>query len=151
DFADVLGIEHPAGQQVRLAAGEALVWARDTQGPPFRMRLAPSRADRRRHVRKYADGELGEDKSFFFRAPQKPRKLRAQNLQLFAQIAEGVDDATWDFHRRQGDYSRWFRVAIKDDGLADEAAAVERDQALSSAESRQRIRTAIEQRYTLSA
>jgi hypothetical protein len=151
NFADVVSIEHPNVGQVALATGDSLVWARRTQEPPFRMRIAPSRADRRRHVRKYAEGELGEDKSFYFRGPEGRLNLRAQNLQLFAQIAEGVDDETWDFHRRRGDFSRWFRVAIKDDALADQAQAIERDQSLSPAESRKRIRAAIEQRYTLPA
>jgi HAD superfamily hydrolase (TIGR01484 family) len=151
DFAGALGIERPGGGQVTLEAGEALVWVRHAQEPPFRMRAAPSRADRRRHVRKYAEGELGEDKSFYFRGPEGRLNLRAQNLQLFAQIAEGLDDATWDYHRRQGDYSRWFRAAIKDEELAADAEAVERDQSLSAAESRQRIRAAIERRYTLPA
>jgi hypothetical protein len=52
---------------------------------------------------------------------------------------------------RNGDYTAWFREAIKDDELAGEAAAVAEDQALDAAESRRRIRTAVESRYTLPA
>jgi hypothetical protein len=67
---------------------------------------------------------------------------------LFNQIADGVDDATWLHHFAQGDYSRWFRDTIKDDGLAAEAARIERQDDLSPRESRARIRAAIEGRYT---
>ena len=78
-------------------------------------------------------------------------KLRAQNLALFAQIAQGVDDETWLFHLRKADYSRWFREMIKDPDLAAEAEKVEKDEKLSANESRARIVKAIEQRYTLPA
>jgi len=46
----------------------------------------------RRHTRKYAEGELDEDRSFYFRGPEGRLNLRAQNLALFLQIAEGVDN-----------------------------------------------------------
>jgi hypothetical protein len=75
--------------------------------------------------------------------------LRAQNLSLFAQIARGVDDETWLFHLRKGDYSRWFREAIKDTELAAEAEKIENDKKLSASESRARILAAIERRYIL--
>jgi hypothetical protein len=56
-----------------------------------------------------------------------------QNLTLFVQIAEGVDDATWLHHLRAGDYSRWFRESIKDDGLADDVEDIERQESLTPA------------------
>jgi len=52
---------------------------------------------------------------------------------------------------RQGDYSHWFRHLIKDEELADETAAIEQDTALSAQESRSRIKSAIERRYTAPA
>jgi hypothetical protein len=118
--------------------------------PPFRLQIAPPRGERRRHLRKYAEGNLGEDKSFYFRGPDGKLNLRAQNLVLFNQIAEGVDDETWLHHLRQRDYSRWFRDAIKDDALADEAARIEKRQT-GAAKSRAAIKTAIEERYTAPA
>ena len=75
---------------------------------------------RRRHARKYSEGELGEDRSFYFRGPDGALSLRVQNLSLFLQIAAGVDDRTWLHHLRAGDYSAWIRDAIKDEDLADE-------------------------------
>ena len=62
---------------------------------------------------------------------------------LFAQIAEGVDEPTWEHHRRAGDYSAWFRNVIKDDELAQEAAAAEADSSLDAIESRRRILEAV--------
>jgi hypothetical protein len=102
-------------------------------------------------VRKYAEGELGPDRSFYFRGPADRLNLRVQNLDLFVQIAEGVDDETWLHHLRRGDYSRWFRDAIKNEDLAQEAAAIEQAPGGSAADSRALIRSAIERRYTLPA
>jgi hypothetical protein len=113
---------------------------------PVRIRVAAPRAERPRHRRKYAEGELGPDRSFYFRGPDGRLNLRAQNLALFVQLAYGVDDETWLHHLRRGDYSRWFREAIKDEALAAVAAAVEA-QGLPAAESRARIRAAIEERF----
>ena len=70
---------------------------------------------------------------------------------LFTQIAEGVDDETWLFHLQQGDYSRWFQEAIKDESLAEEVAEIEKSNHNSASESRNAIKAAIEQRYTLPA
>ncbi len=112
--------------------------------------LAPA-SDRRRHRRKYAKGELGTDKSFYFRGPDERLNLRAQNLSTFAQLADGVDDETWTHHLRRHDYSKWFREAIKDPVLADETATIEGQEDLSAADSRARILAAVRQRYTAPA
>jgi hydroxymethylpyrimidine pyrophosphatase-like HAD family hydrolase len=150
-FSTVLGQHAPALVPRSLKSGEALLWARYLEQSVQQFRITPSRIDHLRHRRKYAQGELGEDKSFYFRGPQGQLNLRAQNLVLFMQLAEGVDNATWTYHLRQGDYSRWFREAIKDEGLAVHAADIEGQAALSPAESRALIKAAIQQRYTLPA
>jgi HAD superfamily hydrolase (TIGR01484 family) len=105
----------------------------------------------KRHVRKYAEGELGEDKSFFFRGPEGELNLRAQNLSVFLQLAAGVDDNTWLHHLRAGEYSKWFREAIKDEDLGAEASVIETDESLSARDSRSRIREMVERRYTAPA
>jgi hydroxymethylpyrimidine pyrophosphatase-like HAD family hydrolase/GTPase SAR1 family protein len=150
-FSEALGQAPPVVDHVSLHPGEALLWSRQPAAMPYPLRIAPSRAQRARHRRKYAQGELGVDKSFYFRGPEGKLNLRCQNLVLFVQLAEGVDDATWMYHLRRGDYSRWFRDAIKDEDLAAEAARVEEQASLSPAGSRGLIRAAIEQRYTLPA
>lgn len=148
-FAQTAGQRAPTMHQPTLQPGEVLVWQPE-QGAPRRVRVEPAQTERLRHRRKYAAGELGPDKSFYFRGPEGKLNLRAQNLVLFVQLAEGVDDATWLYHLRRGDYSRWFREAIKDEALAEEAAKVERTSP-SAAESRAAIKAAIEARYTLPA
>lgn len=51
--------------------------------------------------------------------------LRAQNLMIFLQIADGVDDETWLHHLKPHDVSRWIRDTIKDEELADEVRKIE--------------------------
>lgn len=140
--------ETPPGVQLR--SGEALAWFCRTDTPPFHLRARVSRAERNRHQRKYMQGDLA-DKSFYFRGPDGRLNLRAQNLALFLQIADGIDDATWLYHLRNGDYTRWFEEAIKDRELASLARQFERAPELSPAEERKRLRETIEQRYTLPA
>ncbi len=127
----------------------ALVWDRRAGEAPFFLRIVPPRAERERHVRKYAEGELAPDRSFYFRGPDGALNLRAQNLIAFNQIAEGVDDRTWVHHLRRGDYSAWVRGAIKDVDLADEIERVERRDDVPPRESRALVREAIERRYTV--
>jgi hypothetical protein len=67
---------------------------------------------------------------------------------LFLQLAEGVDDATWLYHLRRGDYAQWFRESIKDESLFEETLAIAQAKGLSPADSRARVRAAIEKRYT---
>jgi hypothetical protein len=126
-----------------------VLWPID--GTPRRFRVAPARATSRRHRRKYAAGDLGDEGSFYFRGADGRLNLRAQNLMLFTQIGDGVDTDTWEHHRRRGDYSTWVRTRIKDDELADAIAAVERDAALDTDAARARVREAVEHSYTLPA
>jgi hydroxymethylpyrimidine pyrophosphatase-like HAD family hydrolase len=149
-FCAAVGAHPPAPPPRPPADGEVLVWVRDDEAVRV-VRPAPCQTERRRHIRKYAEGELPPDRSFYFRGPEEKLNLRAQNLILFLQLADGVDDATWLHHLRRGDYSRWFRDMIKDHALADDAAEIEKRPALSAAEGRALIRAAVESRYTLPA
>jgi hypothetical protein len=108
-----------------LAPEEGLLWTKE-QGVQ-KVVLRRPQARKQRHARKYAEGELGEDKTFYFRGPRGDLRLRAQNLVIFLQLTEGVDDQTWLHHLRAGEYSRWFEEAIKDPELAIEASAIEQD------------------------
>jgi hydroxymethylpyrimidine pyrophosphatase-like HAD family hydrolase len=149
-FARTLGRPLPAVEERPMETGEVLAWLPD-EGTPFRFQPITPHAERKRHLRKYAEGDLGPDRSFHFRGPDGRLNLKAQNLTLFLQIAEGVDDETWLHHLRQGDYSRWFRDKIKDPALADETQNVENQPDLSAQESRTLIREFIEQRYAAPA
>jgi hypothetical protein len=136
---------------IRVAEHEedgAPAWFVRIGEPPVRFRVAEPTSERRRHQRKYAEGQLGEDKSFYFRGPEGRLNLRAQNLELFSQIADGIDDETWRYHLRRHDISRWFHQAIKDESLAAEASTIEAQPDLAPRDSRAQIRAAIQRRYT---
>jgi hypothetical protein len=146
-FCRAVGEAPPEPPAQPIDRGKALFWTRRSKQPRLVSTFRP-RQETQRHSRKYVEGELGEDKSFYFRGPDGALNLRAQNLVLFLQMAEGIDDATWLHHLRAGDYSRWLRDSIKDDELANEVASAERDATLAASESRRRIKEAIERRYT---
>jgi hypothetical protein len=150
-FTTTVGESAPGGETSRLEQGEVLAWQRRGNQAPFRLRAEPGHTERRRHSKKYAEGDLPPGRSFFFRGPEGKLNLRAHNLIHFLELAEGVDEDTWNHHLRQGDYSRWFREGIKDPDLAAEAETVERTPALSAAQSREHIRAAVARRYTLPA
>ena len=149
-FARQTGRAAPRLPEGASAPQTMMVW--NVDNPEARVLVRPvPKGERRRHIRKYAEGQLGEDKSFYFRGPDARLKLRAQNLSMFMQLAEGVDDATWLHHLRQGDYSRWFHEAIKDHDLAREVAAAETAHHHDPSASRERIFAEIERRYTAPA
>lgn len=145
-FCEAVG-EH-APRVPRSTSDDAVLYWNRMKGPPRWVEVDRPAQDLKRHLRKYAEGDLA-DNSFYFRGPQKALNLRAQNLGMFLQIADGVDDATWLHHLKHGDYVRWFRDAIKDDDLAREAEGLtDQDDA---DETRAAIREIIERRYTAPA
>ncbi len=151
DYCAAVGEPPPVNTTVQ--PGESLVWfRRGVNGRrPEAFAAVPVQSERRRHRRKYAEGELAPDRSFYFLGPRHRLRLRAQNLMLFLQIGEGVDHDTWEYHRRRGDYSAWMRRDIKDEALAEQVAAIEADTRVDTDLSRSRIRALIEQRYTAPA
>jgi hypothetical protein len=150
-FSHVIGASPPPVPAVKLQPGEGIVWERQSESEPFWFRSFPPLAERQRHSRKYAEGEMTPDRVFYFRGPEGKLNLRAQNLQIFIQIAEGIDNETWLYHLRQGDYSRWFREAVNDEDLAAEVEEIEKMDHISPQESRALIKEKIEARYTTPA
>ena len=149
EFCRAAGDACPPSDDVAKSPQEVLVWSREAR-EHFTVRPIPSRSEHRRHIRKYMEGELPPERSFIFRGPEGKLKLRAQNLMLFMQMADGVDDDTWRFHLQRHDVSRWFDEMIKDRDLSAEAAEAEAAD-LAPDESRARIKAAIVKRYTLPA
>jgi HAD superfamily hydrolase (TIGR01484 family) len=150
-LASTRDLKLPMHDSSSLAQGQALMW-RPTQPdiPPARVVLEQARTMRQRHIRKYAEGLLAPERSFYFRGKEGKLKLRAHNLIIFIELAEGVDDETWLHHLRQHDYSRWFKEMIGDHELAAETETVESQAGLSPGESKKRVTAAIERRYTKS-
>jgi hydroxymethylpyrimidine pyrophosphatase-like HAD family hydrolase len=127
-------------------------WFVHSRERPFSMKVIPCKAKRIRHLRKYAAGDMGYH-SFYFRGPGGMHNLAARNLGMFCHIARGIDEETWEFHLRRGDYSRWLRETVKDGTLADVVRQVEVQAdapgSLTLKGSRGEICDAIESRYTL--
>jgi hydroxymethylpyrimidine pyrophosphatase-like HAD family hydrolase len=134
----------------READDHVVAWFLADGDAPSPVLTIPGRAERIRHLRKYAEGDLGGN-SFYFRGPGDRHNLKAQNLAIFRQIAEGIDEQTWLFHLRRGDYSRWIRDAVHDGPLAAEIEQIERRSDLSPGQTRAMLTSLINTRYTLPA
>jgi hypothetical protein len=91
-FCESVGQTPPALAPMTLQPGEAMVWLRDSSEGPFVLQTIPPRAERRRHRRKYAEGELAPDLCFYFRGSEGKLNLKAQTT-IFLQMAAYVDDA----------------------------------------------------------
>ena len=119
---------------------EVVCWPVRADERPFAMRVIPGQAERIRHHRKYAEGDV-RYQSFYFRGPTGKHNLKAQNLNVFCQIAEGIGEETWIFHLR--------RNVIKNRDLAAAVEDIERRIDLDPAQTRALVCAAIEARYTL--
>ena len=126
---------------------EVLCWRLRDGVEPECVKVAGPAQVHRRHRGKYAAGNVGSRRSFYFRGPHKTLNSPARNLYRFLDVAAEVDDATWEHHLQAGDYSAWFRHVIRDEDLAVEAARVEANRTLPPYESRRRIRKAVWRRY----
>ena len=131
-----------------LERGEAAIAWLNGDARVARFRVGKRRVQHRRHVRKYTEGELPPDRSFFFRGPTGSLNLRAANHARFVELADGVDEATWLHHFQQGDYSRWLRDMIKDPELAAEIVNLER-LGLGVAESRRQVLERVRAKYAV--
>jgi HAD superfamily hydrolase (TIGR01484 family) len=149
NFSAAIGRPPPLRpSDLSATSGEVVTWFVQGDNAPFPMQVIPTRSERIRHHRKYAKGNLRYS-SFFFRGPSDKQNLMAQNLMVFSQIAEGIDEETWLFHLYRGDYARWFRNVIRDPQLADVATEVQQRKGLLPREARRLICEAIKARYTL--
>jgi HAD superfamily hydrolase (TIGR01484 family) len=148
EFCSAAGVSRPKPCKLdKLPPGSALYWHIGTKHAHV-VRIEQPRTERMRHSRKYVEGNLGKTRSFYFRGREGKLNLKAHNLLVFVQLADGVDDDTWDYHLSEHHYSQWMRTEVKDDILADEVHAIEEARRLDS---REAICRAIEKRYTLPA
>lgn len=148
NFAEATGQPLCWPEDLSYRPDGVVTWLLQDGQAPFTMQTQPERAERLRHLRKYAEGNLRRH-SFFFRGADNRHNLKAQNLVVFCQMAQGIDEATWMHHLRRGDYSRWFRHGIKDDQLADQTERVEQRADLEPWQTRQMITELVSTRYTL--
>lgn len=123
-FADIIGDDIPPMDDVVLQKGEAMVWHRPSKEAPFLVRTLVPRQVLQRHKRKYAIGDMGPD-SFIFTGPEGKLRLKANNLQSFTELSQGVDDDTWMYHLKRNDYSSWVRDSVNDEMLAEQIKKIE--------------------------
>ena len=105
--------------------------------------------EKKRHARKYAEGEPR-------RVVHARRHLQKDHQILSAQVECVLRPAKIEtfvlaellHHLRGGEYSEWFRDAIKDDDLADEAREIEEKASLDAAATRAAIKEIVERKYT---
>jgi len=147
-FARNLGVASISNEPDKLRYGQTEAWFRRENACSIKLNLVDTPLRHKRHLRKYAEGNLGKQRSFYFTGKKNNLKIRCQNLFLFMQIGEGLDDETWLFHLRRGDYSAWVKDAIHDSELANEIQSIELEENTCN-ESRDAIRHLIEKRYSL--
>ena len=147
-YADIKTISIPDLSIKTLDKGEAWIWESDN-GKPFPIRLEKPQQLMKRHKKKYAAGDM-QGNSFYFTGAGKKLNLKANNLMLFIQMAEGVDDDTWMYHLGKKEYSDWFRNAVHDDELADMTAKIEENET-DPATSKEAILRLVKERYTAPA
>ncbi len=148
EFSSAVGRSSPVHADLPSKTGEVFSWFLDDPRGLQIVQVAPSASETRRHKRKYAEGRLAPEFSFFFKGPDGKLNLRAHNLMMFNELAQGIDDETWLYHLRRNEYSKWMRESIKDEALASEVAQAENDRHASAEDSRQRVIAAIDKRYT---
>ena len=85
--------------------GSVTCWFIQSGEKPFSMHVMLGRSTRIRHHRKCTVGNMHHH-SFYFRGPTGGHNLAAPNLGMFCHIARGMDEETWLFHLRRGDYSQ---------------------------------------------
>jgi hypothetical protein len=146
EFSEAIGRTYRESSGEKSDTGNVMGWFWKSSEEPFSFSSTPARLERQRHKRKYAQGELAEERSFYFRGPESKLNLRAHNLATFLQLADGVDDETWLFHLSRGDVSRWFRDEIKDSELASLAQRFE-VHPVSAASSKEQIKAEVQRKY----
>ncbi|HEX2227116.1 MAG TPA: hypothetical protein VHM64_08235 [Candidatus Binatia bacterium] len=109
--AGATGRKLPSSEEIVARSGHVVAWFPRRADAPFYMKIIPGRTQRLRHLRKYAEGNMRHN-SLYFSGPNGRHNLLAQNLAIFSQIADGIDEETWLFHLYRGDYSQWFRNSV---------------------------------------
>ncbi|RAI03820.1 phosphoglycolate phosphatase [Acuticoccus sediminis] len=142
-----LGIAPPVDMPAP-AEGQLLRWLpRVAEARPALVDIHPCAQPHLRHRGKYALGDLGPWRSFYFRGPARRLNRAANNLYSFIEAGAEVGDEVWAYHLHAGDYASWFRDVIKDEDLARLAEILAADAAMTPGASREAIAEAVRERY----
>ena len=125
----------------------AIAWWITSGDDPFRIIPAGCDLEHRRHHRKYAEGDMGPERSFYFRGPDGATSLQAGSVAAFLELASSVSDESWMFHLERHDFSTWISGSIGAPDLAAEVAVVEGDNRLSPEKSKVSIRKLLDEYF----
>jgi hydroxymethylpyrimidine pyrophosphatase-like HAD family hydrolase len=145
-FCKIVGRSIPA-IDAEVQPGESLYWRPSSDEPPV---VVCTNLPRQRHIRhagKYADGDVGPERSFYFTGNERRLNIPATNLMEFLRLGDEVADGVWTYHLHRGDFTRWFRLVIRDPQLSSVAKMLEECSSLDAGQSRRIIREAVCSRY----
>ena len=148
-YASIKSLSFGPFNEINLDKGEAIVWENGNKQSPVVISHSTPKQLTKRHIKKYATGNMDYNE-FYFKGPEGKLNLRAYNVVVFMQLAEGVDNETWMFHLKRHDYSEWFKNALHDDELADQAQEIE-NKSNDPKQSKDEILKLIAQKYTAPA
>lgn len=113
----------------RIASGQAVVLpvTEEASGRARRIRLAPRLTPHVRHVSKYVDIPVSENRAFIFWRDGVQTGQKARTLREFADIVAHADPAALDGHLLRKDISRWIGGVFGDYQLSQTVGELEED------------------------
>lgn len=133
----------------RRTPDQALLWSRSSPREVRILQIEGPVQVHERHRGKYALGDVGEARGFYFSWSGDGVDHRAHNLAKFIQESRIIPSEVWTRHLRAGDFAAWFLHVIRDEELARRTEEIAGDEQLSGAQSRDLIETAIRDRYAI--
>ena len=123
ELAAALGTATPEAPTGETKRNEVVVWQRTTGGDPFTAVMIPARSERLRHLRKYAEGNLGSDS--FFPRPRRPDEPQGAKPDLLLRDGGRSGRRHLDVPPPKGRLFLGMREVIKDGDLAREVVALQ--------------------------
>jgi hypothetical protein len=111
EFARAIEREPPNNPPHDSSGGEAWVWFCE-ENRLIQVRLEPSRSEHHRLKRKYAEGELSTERSFYFRGPRSEMNLRAQDALGDEEMADQIESIEQDVKLQENDHRERVKQAI---------------------------------------
>lgn len=133
----------------RRSPDQALLWSRRSPEEVRLLHIQTPTKVHERHRGKYALGDVGEARSFYFAWSGDGADHRAHNLAEFILESRAIPAEVWTRHLRAGDFAAWFLHVIRDEELARRSREIARDEQLAAEQSRDLIENLIRDRYTI--
>jgi hypothetical protein len=102
-----------------------------------------------RHAGKYATGDVGRERSFYFRGRNNKFLVPARNLFEFLAVGGRLPPEVWAYHLHNGDITRWFDRVIGDASLAERCDALAQARDVDPEASLAEIGRLVVERYSM--